>query len=372
MKLKKILITSNTSWYLFNFRLGLIEELINEKNEIYIVAPEDKYSLKLIKIGCNFISINFDNKGLNPFKDYISYFNLKKIYNRIKPNLILNYTIKPVIFGSLAAKKLSIPYINNITGLGTVFITRNWVTFFVKFLYKLVLKYSNYIFFQNFDDYDLFKKYNLISKSTPIDIIPGTGINLEKFEFSSYPKSKNIIFLYIGRIIKDKGFLEFIEVAKKIIKSRNDIKFQVLGYLNVKNRTAITKNQLEYFINQGYIEYLGNSDDVRPFIKKASCIVLPSYREGLPKSLLEAASMGRPIISTNVTGCREIVFEGKNGFLCNPRDSKDLYHKTIEFITLSYNDKKKLGINGRKIMKKSFDEKKIIQKIISHINEILI
>ncbi len=371
MKQNKIILTSNTSWYLYNFRLGLIKELINQKNEIFIIAPLDNFSSKLEELGCTFFPIEIDNKGSNPIKDFSFFYCLRKIYKKVNPDIILHYTIKPVIYGSFAAQILSIPYINNITGLGTVFIDPNWITFFVKILYKKALFSSSYIFFQNQDDYILFKKNKLISEFIPFSVIPGTGINLDKFKLSKYPKSSTLNFLFLGRILKDKGFIEFVEVAKKIKSLSYDVNFEVLGYLNVENKTAINKIQINDFEKKGYINYLGYSDNVIPFINDASCVVLPSYREGLPKSLLEAASIGRPIIATNVTGCKEIVFDGENGFLCKPRNIEDLYQKILKFISLSYEERKKLGKNGREIMKRNFDEKKVVKKIINHINQIV-
>ena len=369
--MKKIVLTANTSWYLYNFRLGLIKELIKQKNKIFIVAPKDNFSPKLKDLGCTFFSIKVDNKGSNPIKDLSFFYVLRRIYKKINPDIVLHYTIKPVIYGSFASQKLSIPHINNITGLGTVFIDPNWITFFVKILYKKALIRSSYVFFQNKDDYKLFIKNKLISKFIPISIIPGTGIDLDKFKLSKYPKSSTLKFLFIGRILKDKGFFEFVEVAKRIKNLGFKVDFKILGYLNAKNKTAITESEINHFQKKGYINYLGSSDNVIPFINDASCVVLPSYREGLPKSLLEAASIGRPIIATDVTGCRDIVSNGKNGFLCKPRNIKDLYQKVLEFISLPYQERKKLGENGREIMKKNFDEKKVIKKIINHINQIV-
>ena len=312
-----------------------------------------------------------DNKKSNPIKDILFFYFLKRIYQKINPDIVLHYTIKPVIYGSFACQKLFIPFINNITGLGTVFIKLNWITFFVKILYKKALKSSSYIFFQNKDDYKLFIKNKLISKDIPASVIPGTGIDLDKFKFSKYPQSSTLNFLFIGRILKDKGFFEFVEVAKRIKNLGFKVNFEILGYLNVKNKTAISNSEINHFEKKGYINYLGSTTNVIPFISDSSCVVLPSYREGLPKSLLEAASIGRPIIATDVTGCKDIVIDNENGFLCKPRSIDDLYQKILKFISLSYDKRRKLGENGRKIMKKNFDEKKVIKKIIDHINKIV-
>ena len=367
----RLLIVANTSWYLFNFRSGLINSLLAREFEVSILAPKDEFSVKLEKAGCRYRHLEMDNMSLNPISDLIMKKRLIKIYREISPDLILHYTIKPVLYGSIAAAKLGIPFINNITGLGTAFINGNWVTWVVKQLYRFSQKKAAHIFFQNGEDHDLFQKENLIPENLPYEVIPGTGIDTEHFSAKPYPNLNPASFLLIARLIWDKGVAEFVEAARKIKPEFSDVRFQLLGFLDVKNRKAISRQQVQDWQEEGVIEYLGDTEDVRPFIEKASCVVLPSYREGFPRTLLEAAAMARPIIATDVTGCREIVVNGKNGFLCKVRDSENLAKKMKAFLHLSLKDKEGMGLQGREIIKDKFDEKKMVLKIIYHINNLL-
>ena len=263
------------------------------------------------------------------------------------------------------------PFINNITGLGTAFIKRNAINWIVKRLYRLSQNKTNYIFFQNADDMQLFNKEKLIPRNSSQFVIPGTGIDIDYFKIRPYPINNPIIFLFIGRLIWDKGIAELIEAAKKIKSDFQGVCFQLLGYVNVENRTAIQLEQINEWENQGIIEYLGSTDDVRPHIGNASCIILPSYREGFSRTLIESASMARPIITTNVSGCRDIVKDGDNGFLCNPRDSNSLYDKIKLFLKLPFDKRVKMGMRGRLIIEKKFNEKKIVNEILLHLKTII-
>ena len=366
-----ILIVSNTSWYLYNFRLGLIGLLLERGYQVYIVAPEDDFSCKLEKKGCNHIHLEMDNKGINPISDLMLKRRLSEIYGDITPDLILHYTIKPVIYGSIAAGKLGIPFINNITGLGTAFIKNNWVTWFVKRLYRLSQNNADHIYFQNTDDRELFIREKLIPENVPHEVTPGTGINIDHFNVRPSPESTSVTFLLIARMLGDKGVGEFVEAARQIQSELSDVCFQLLGFLDVINRTAISHRQMQIWTEEGIIEYLGETNDVRPYICKVDCVVLPSYREGLPRTLLEAASMGRPIITTDVTGCREVVEHGVNGYLCKARDADDLAHKMKDMLQLSPHERREMGLMGRKKIEESFDEKIIVQKIVNRIESVL-
>ena len=366
-----ILIVSNTSWYLNNFRLGLIKFLLVRGYEVIVLAPQDESSDNLNRAGCQHIHLEMDNEGLNPVSDLKMKNRLYEIYGQINPDLIIHYTIKPVIYGSMAAAKLSIPFVNNITGLGTVFINKNWITWLVKQFYRSSQKNADFVFFQNKEDQELFQKEKLISESVPQEVIPGTGIDIVRFFGKPYRNTNSVTFLLIARLIWDKGVGEFVEAAKKIRSEFGDARFQLLGFLDVKNRTAISRQQVEDWVNEGVIEYLGETEDVRSYIEEASCVVLPSYREGLPRTLLEAAAMARPIIATDVPGCREIVEDGKNGFLCKPRNAESLAKKMNAFLNLPLKKREEMGLQGRKIIEERFDEKKVAEVITNRINSIL-
>ena len=366
-----ILIVSNTSWYLYNFRLGLISLFLERGYQVFTLAPEDEFSFKLGKSGCHHIHLEMDNKGLNPIRDLMMKKRLSERYKEINSDLILHYTIKPVIYGSMAASNLGIPFVNNITGLGTTFIKRNWVTWLVKRLYRTSQKNANHVFFQNADDKELFSREKLIPENVPQEIIPGTGIDTDHFNVRPYPEGNPVTFLLIARVLWDKGVGEFVEAARQLRLEFSDVRFQLLGFLDVLNRTAISRLQMQIWTEQGIIDYLGETDDVRSYISNADCVVLPSYREGLPRTLLEAASMGRPIIAADVTGCREVVDHGVNGYLCKAKDASDLSKKMKDMIKLSIDERREMGLRGRKKMEENFDEKIIVQTIVNRIERFL-
>ena len=367
----RIIIVANTAWYLFNFRLGLINGLINSGYEVTVLAPKDDTSHKLEQVGCKYGNLIMDNMGLNPLADLRLKNNLRAIYNDLSPQLVIHYTIKPVIYGSMAAAKLGIPFINNITGLGTAFIKKNWVTWLVKQLYRLSQKNANHVLFQNADDRELFSREKLIPEDVTQEVIPGTGIDIDLFNVRPYPESNPVTFLLISRMLWDKGVGEFVEAARQIKSEFSDVHFQLLGFLNVINRSAISPQQMQIWIEQAVIEYLGETNDVREHIASSSCVVLPSYREGLPRTLLEAAAMGRPLIATDVTGCREVAEHGVNGYLCKARDANDLAQKMRDMIMLSIDERRDMGLRSRRKMEEDFDEKMVVEKIVSRIESVL-
>jgi len=369
----KIIISSNSAWNVVNFRKGVVMGLISNGFKVIVVSPEDEYVSKLCSFGCAHIRANIDNSGINPIKDIYLIFQYIKIFLKEKPDIVLTYTIKPNIYGSIAADIISIPIVNNISGLGTSFIRGGWLGKVVSFLYRISLKKSECVFFQNNDDKDLFLKKNLVTKNQ-VDILPGSGVNLEYYQ----PSNLNIVnrnqdefvFLLIARLIWDKGIQEYVDAARLIKKSNLNVRFQILGFLDVDNQTAVLRSDVDLWVEEGIIEYLGDVDDVRLFIKHSDCVVLPSYREGLPKTLLEASAMGKPIITTNVEGCREVVDDGINGYLCNVRDADDLAKKMKIILSMDYKDVVKMGLEGRKKMEIKFDEKIVIDKYMSIVRQI--
>ena len=345
--------------------------MVEKGYQITALAPKDDAFRKLEEVGCRFINLPMDNQGLNPLADLCLKKDLEKIYIQNSPDLVVHYTIKPVIYGSLSAAKLGIPFINNITGLGTAFIKRNWVTWLVKRLYRLSQKKANHVLFQNAEDRELFCREKLIPKNVTQEVIPGTGIDTNHFNVCPYPESNPITFLLIARMLWDKGVGEFVEAASQIKSEFSDVRFELLGFLDVINRTAISRRQMQIWTDQGVIDYLGETDDVRQHIASSSCVVLPSYREGLPRTLLEAAAIGRPIIATNVPGCREVVEHGVNGYLCKVKDVNDLVEKIKDMIKLSINDRRGMGLRSRKKIEQNFDERILVKKIISRIEGVL-
>ncbi len=377
----KIAILLNTSWNIYNFRAGLIKHFLTEKNEIICLAPKDDYSHLLTEMGCSFIETPLDNKGINPFNDLKYCFSLWKILKKTRPDVIFAYTIKPNIYGNFVAKMLNIPVVSNVSGLGTVFIRENFSAKIAHFLYKMAFKFPQKIFFQNEDDLKIFLDKNLLKKSKT-DLLAGSGINLKDFSFAELPKkqdeNKSFIFLLIARLIFDKGILEYIE-AIRIIKNKQknkensiSIKFQLLGKIDTQNALNITQTQVEAWVGEELIEYLGETNDVKPFIIVADCVVLPSYREGTPRTLLEAAAIGRPIVTTNVAGCKEVVENELNGFLCEAKNAQDLAEKMTKILLLPIEKRQEMAQNGRKKVEQQFDEKLVIAKYQQEINKLKI
>jgi glycosyltransferase involved in cell wall biosynthesis len=369
----KIIICLNTAWNLLNFRAGLICALVNAGHEVVAVAPHDKYSDSLEKLGCRFIPLYMENGGTNPVQDALLTWRFVRLFTHVRPDAYLGYTVKPNVYGSLAAHMLGIPVINNIAGLGIVFGKSGLLVNIVRTLYRLALCRSSKVFFQNNDDRMLFLSGGLVRPEVT-DLLPGSGIDLIRFIATPLPSAcagvTNIRFLLISRMLWEKGVGEFAEAAKLIRSQWPQAECYLLGFLDVQNPGAINRAQMDELVASG-VTYLGVSDDVRSEITQADCIVLPSYyREGTPRTLLEAAAMGRPIITTDAVGCREVVDDGVNGYLCKVRDAKDLAEKMDRMLSLSPEQRTEMGRQGRAKMEAEFDEQIVIRKYLDAIARI--
>lgn len=365
----RIAIVLNTSWNIYNFRLGLIKALQDREHEVIAVAPKDEYSLRLIEAGCRYEEVTMDSRGANPVKDIGLILELYTIYKRTRPDVILHFTIKPNIYGTIAARLLGIPCINNVCGLGTIFLKKNIVSLVAKLMYKIAFRFPKKIFFQNIEDRKLFFDKRLVSRGKT-DLIPGSGLDLKKFLPEEYPENRKFTFLLISRLIYDKGILEYVEAIKRLKERGINARFQVLGPVDYNHRRGIPKDLVDNWINSQFFEYFGRKEDVREYIRFADCVVLPSYREGTPKSLLEAAGMARPVITTNVAGCKEVVSDGQNGLLCEPRNAEDLADKMFRMANLSREERKSMGQFGRKKIECEFREDLVIDKYLESIQNI--
>lgn len=364
----RIAIVINTSWNIYNFRMGIIRALLENQQEVICIAPKDDFSYKLEEAGCKFVPLIMQNKGSNPLKDYDLMKQLKAIYQQEKLDVILHYTIKPNIYGTIAAYKLGIPCVNNVSGLGTVFIRKNIVSTIAKRLYKYSFKKATKIFFQNEDDRRLFVKNKLVNNSIT-DLLPGSGIDLEKFKFQKFQKGDPFVFLVISRILVDKGIVEYLQAAKKLKQKGLKAEFQIIGFKD-SSSLGVTEEVFNQYIEDGSVKYLGTTSDIASFIKKSDCIVLPSYREGTPRALLEGAVMGKPLIATDVPGCREVVFHEFNGYTCQVKDSQDLADKMEAMYDLSAQELSNFGQHSRLLVEEKFDEKIVINKYIEAIEEV--
>ena len=365
MKKPKVLISINTAWNVFNFRSGLVQELVNTGYDVVVAAPQDHYVERVKALGVRFISLPMDSGGTHPIKDSILFIRYIALFLKERPDYFLGYTIKPNIYGGAAANVLKIPVINNIAGLGSVFIEKTWLTLLVQKLYKITLKGSKKVFFQNDEDRNLFIKNKLV-ETIKTDCLPGSGVNLKKFIPIKQPNNYKVRFLLVARVLWEKGIGEFVEAAKILLQGGYQAEFCILGFMDSKNPSSIKAAQMNKWVSKAYINYLGVTDDVGSEMAKADCIVLPSYyREGTPRSLLEAAAMARPIITTDVVGCRNVVDDGVNGYICKPRDALHLAQKMKNFIELSIEDRATFGSRGRYKMEQQFDEKIVIDKYLS-------
>lgn len=357
----KIAIVLNTSWNIFNFRRSLAQSFLDNGHEVYTIAPVDAFTSRLTEMGCKHIPVKMDSRGANPVKDLLLILELFKIYTKIRPDVILHFTIKPNIYGTIAASILRIPVINNVCGLGTIFLKKNLVSKVAIYMYKFAFRFPKKIFFQNDDDRQLFIANHLV-KNDICDTLPGSGIDLNEFQPDEDTGKNNFTFLLISRLIYDKGIREFVDAVSKLRKRGVVARFQVLGALDEKHKRGIPKSIIDNWFQKEQIQYLGMREDVKPVIRQADCVVLPSYREGTPRTLLEAASMGLPLIATNVPGCKNVVEDGFNGYLCNLKDGDDLADKMEKMYNLSNGELMAMGQNSRKKVEFQFDVKHVIQK----------
>lgn len=366
--MKKVLILANNAVGLYNFRFELIKELLKCKYEVYFSIPEadDNEKVKLmIEAGAKHIQTLINRRGTNPIEDLKQIKEYKKIIRDVNPDVVLTYTIKPNIYGTYAASKYKKPVIMNITGVGTAF-TDHKLKHVVSALYKYACKRAHFVFFQNESNHLMFTS-NKIVESSKTRIIPGSGVNIDKFKPIIKQNQDDIVkFLFIGRIMKQKGIEEYIEVAEKITKDYPFTEFYILGRFEEEKYKDIILNNKNL-----KIRYLGVSDDVRNEIKEIDCIIHPTfYPEGMSNVLLEGAAMGKPLIASNIPGCKEIIEEGINGYLFEPRNIKQLKEKVEKFLSLDNEYKKKMGLAGRSKVIKEFNRRIVIDAYLEEIGSL--
>ncbi|OOZ44604.1 glycosyltransferase family 4 protein [Solemya velum gill symbiont] len=365
-----IALVANSAWNLYHFRGNLVRRLLQEGYRVLIIAPRDDSSDKLVDLGCLVVEQPMDIKGTNPLADLQTMRELKRLYREHQPDLVLHFTIKPVIYGSFAARSLKIPVINTITGLGTAFLSGSLLMRIVEVLYRHSQRWPSRVFFQNPDDRKLFLSKQLVAEEKSV-CLPGSGVDLKRFITTEYPSSKPVTFLLIARLLRDKGIVEFVEAARQIRKDDAQTCFQLLGPLGATNRTALDDDEVAKWVEEGIVEYLGETDDVRPFLQAAHCVVLPSYREGTPRALLEGAAIGRPLIATDVPGCREVVDSGVNGLLCDVKNTSSLAAAMQQFLDMPLEKQLEMGVAGRIKVEKEFDEELVIGAYLAEIPELI-
>jgi glycosyltransferase involved in cell wall biosynthesis len=360
----KIVLIANSSFYLYNFRQSLITSLSKDGYELVVLAPDDDYSDKLQEAKVIPLK-HLDRKSMNPIKDFALSLELFSVLKKEKPSCVMTFTIKPNIYGSFACGLLKIPLIANITGLGYLFIKtkRQLVHVFIDFMYRVAFRFPRYYVFQNSEDVSMFiSRYKIGSEKCLIT--PGSGISLDKYQYSKLPESKTDSFLMVARVLVDKGVKEYITAATILKEKYPNVKVTLIGPIDSKNPAGISLQKLNSLNANDVVDYLGEKKDVREYLAQCSCFVLPSYREGTPRTNLEAMAMGRPIITTDVPGCRETVEEGINGFFVPPKDAKALADAMIKLVELPYEQKLAMGKYSRAKAEKEFDEKIVINKYL--------
>lgn len=369
MNKNHIVIVANTAWSVFNFRYGLLKRLLSDGYHISVVAPNDKFSGKLKDMGCDVIDLPISAKGVNPFDDIKLVTLLYRYYRKLNPDFIIHYTIKPNIYGSLAAKIAGIPSLAITTGLGYTFVNNNFIAKIARLLYKMAFRYPKEVWFLNEDDRQAFLEYSLVSGSKA-KLLHGEGVNVSHFSPISVSSNNNrITFLIIARMLWDKGIGEYIEAARVIKSKYPKTHFQLLGACDVPNPSLISREQISVWESEGIVEYLGTTDDVRTVIANVDCVVLPSYREGIPRTMLEAAAMAKPLIVSDAPGCKDVVIHGKTGFLCKVKNSDSLAAAMELIVNQSTQERVDMGMAGRNLVLHKFDERVVIEKYIDMLSK---
>jgi glycosyltransferase involved in cell wall biosynthesis len=357
---KTIVLSANSDWNIANFRVGLIRGLRNAGYEPVVIAPKDPAAEgRMRELDVEGIAVRVDRSGLNPVADLRLLADYRRLLRRLRPAAYLGYTIKPNIYGSCAASALGIPAIPNVSGLGTAFIRNGPIQHLVTSLYRVGFRKAPVVFFQNVEDRDLFVERRIVRKDQA-RVLAGSGVDLGRFT-PAPPAAGPPAFLLVARLLRDKGVLEFVDAARSLRLELPDARFQLLGPIDDGNRTAISRAEVESWVAEGVIEYLGTTDDVRPAIAAATALVLPSYREGLPRSLLEAGAMARPLIATDAPGCRAVVEHGVNGYLCAVRDAGSLAAAMRRMVELPEAERLAMGEAARRKVQDEFGEERVIR-----------
>jgi len=354
---------------MYNFRAGLMRALA--KRGVTVIgggAGGDIYEEKIRKLGMRFENLPVDKGGMNPLADLRLLLTLYRWYRAEAPDVVHHFTIKPVIYGSIAAHLAGVPkVINTITGLGYVYTERGgMLRSVVDVLYRLALGCATHVFFQNEDDRQLFESRRLVAPEKT-SLVPGSGVDLEKFRPTSTESradSGDVVVLMVARLLRDKGIGEFVEAARIVRTTMHNVTFKILGEIDLSNPAAVSKEEVDEWVRGGVIDWLGHTDDVRPALKAADIVVLPSYREGTPRSLLEAAAMGKVMVTTDTVGCRNVVDHGVNGFLVPVRDAPRLAQAILE-LAGSAELRQRMGAAGRRKMESEFDERIVIEKTLT-------
>lgn len=354
-----ILVIANNDIGLYKFRKELLQKLIDDGNEVYISLPNGNLVQPMVDMGCKFIETAVDRRGINPVTDLKLFLNYRKMIGKVKPDFIITYTIKPNVYAGIVSAIKHKKYAINITGLGTAFQKQGFFLKLIVMLYKFACKKAHTVIFENCENMKLFLDYRIVKEEQCL-LNAGAGVNLEEYPFEEYPPTDKIRFLFVGRIMQEKGIDELFDAAKRIKREYDNVEFDVVGMY--EDNYEETVNRL---VDDGIINFYGYQQDVKPFVKQSHCFVLPSWHEGMANTNLECGAMGRPIITSNIHGCLEAVVDGKTGYLVEKKNANDLYEKIKRFIELPYDEKVKMGQASHNHIAEVFDKKKVVSDTIS-------
>lgn len=357
----KIALIANSSSGLYNFRRDLILRMKSDDNEVTAITPLENRVEQLRGLGIRLIETDVDRRGLNPFHDLSLFLQYLRILKIEKPDQVVTYTIKPNIYGGIACRLRGIPYAANITGLGTAFENKGILRRIATILYKVALKRAKCVFFENSESLNLFVEERIIRIDQAV-LLNGAGVNLDHFSYKPYPEDDSIHFLFMGRVMKEKGVDELFSAMRRLRSEGHNCLLDLLGSFEEKY-----DSQIKQYEKEGWLNYYGYQSDVRPFIANAHCFVLPSYHEGMANTILESAATGRPVITSNIPGCKEAVIDEWSGFLCKVKDADDLYDKMRKFLSMTHSEREQMGKAGRKHMENVFDKKKVVEDTIKHL-----
>lgn len=359
--MKKVAVLANNDVGLYNFRKELLKKLIDERYEVHLLLPYGERVEKLREMGCVYHEVPIDRRGTDPVKDFRLFLRFRKLLSEIKPDIVLTYTIKPNIYGGLAARMLKLPYVANITGLGSAMEKPGMIQMLAIWLYRIGLKRAQCVFCQNQENLEFIKEKRIAKDN--IKLLPGSGVNLQDFSLQEYPDDTSVKFVFIARIMREKGADEYFQAAEIIRKKYPQTEFHICGFCEENYIEKLEKLQ-----NKGIIQYHGMVQNIKEVLKEMHCVVLPSsYHEGMSNVLLEGAATGRPLIATDVPGCRECLRNEISGYLVKPQSVEDLVDKMERFLRISWDNKKKMGLEARDWVEKYFDRQQVINAYMSEI-----
>ena len=362
----KVVLTGNTAFKLANFRMGLIAKLIKKGVTVCVVAPEDEYAQRLRDEGCEFYPISMDRQGINPFVEIILAYKILRIIRALKPDYVFSYTLKNNVYFGLACRILGVAFAPNVTGLGPVFDKKKQILrFFVVLGLRVSIRHSQMIFFQNSNDKAVYLNRGICVGDKSV-VLPGSGVNITQFAYTPISENNNCVsFLMVARLIREKGVIEYFEAAKILKKAYPQVKFQLLGPVDSSSKASLPTSFISLLKNNDIVEYLGSRENVIPSMVEATCVVLPTfYNEGTPRTLLEAMSLGRPIITTRIPGCEELIDSGNNGRMCAPRDHVSLASQMEAFVLMSSEERELMGERASKFVSERYDEREVVKSYL--------